>query len=117
MDNRRISIYLPINNEENTYNESLPTIDHENIDFDDDGQEEFDSNIEFIFDNTKENNNGFKLPPRLAARLLMNKKPTSLPSQALPNIHNDRHVVNDNNENDRRQTMFIRHNTKKVLSL
>ncbi|KAH9530127.1 hypothetical protein DERF_003957 [Dermatophagoides farinae] len=113
MDNRRISIYLPINNEENTYNESLPTIDHENIDFDDDGQEEFDSNIEFIFDNTKENNNGFKLPPRLAARLLMNKKPTSLPSQALPNIHNDRHVVNDNNENDRRQTMFIRHNTKK----
>ena len=46
MDNRRISIYLPINNEENTYNESLPTIDHENIDFDDDGQEEFNNGHE-----------------------------------------------------------------------
>ncbi|KAH9424367.1 hypothetical protein DERP_004550 [Dermatophagoides pteronyssinus] len=134
MDNRRISIYLPINNnhnnddEENNFLQSLPSkINHENMDFDDDNyddvdvvddddghdQQEFHSNIEFVFGNNKENN-AFKLPPRLAARLLGNKKTKSLHNgKILPNIADNDVLVEDNDEIDRRQTMLIRTNKNK----
>ena len=137
MDNRRISIYLPINNnhnnddEENNFLQSLPSkINHENMDFDDDNyddvdvvvndddghdQQEFHSNIEFVFGNNKENN-AFKLPPRLAARLLGNKKTKSLHNgKILPNIADNDVLVKDNDEIDRRQTMLIRTNKNKVF--